>query len=89
MICKIEEHPSFEESTQNYTGSIPSSVFFTFMNHSKYINVLSIVANIIWVVSLMVKWQTPNLQDACSSRALPVFSKSKIFAPCSITFQGV
>ena len=42
MICKIDEHPSFEESTQDYTGSIPSSVFFTFMNHSKYINDLGI-----------------------------------------------
>ena len=42
MICKIDEHPSFEESTQDYTGKIPSSVFFMFMNHKKYINNLSI-----------------------------------------------
>ena len=28
MIYKIDEHSSFEESTQDYTGKIPSSVFF-------------------------------------------------------------
>ena len=41
MICKIDEHPSFEESTQDYTGKIPSSAFFMFMNHKKNINNLS------------------------------------------------
>ena len=42
MICKIDEHPSFEKSTQDYTGKIPSSAFFMFMNHNKYINNLSV-----------------------------------------------
>ena len=42
MICKIDEHPSFEESTQEYTGKIPSSAFFMFKKQKKNINNLSI-----------------------------------------------